>query len=102
MQADAQLEQTKNQLKTQYLQAEVEAKKQLMAYEFELNSKLEMMKQQTTVNIEDKREDRRDQRVNMQALHQKEMINKRSGGDSTENFESSGNDIITGNAGLET
>tara|TARA_B100000902_G_scaffold399404_1_gene470080 strand:- start:2188 stop:4584 length:2397 start_codon:yes stop_codon:yes gene_type:complete len=102
MQADAQLEQTKNQLKTQYLQAEVEAKKQLMAYEFELNSKLEMMKQQTNVNIEDKREDRRDKRVNMQALHQKEMINKRSGGDSTKNFESSGNDIITGNAGLQT
>jgi len=101
MQADAQLEQTKNQLKTQYLLAEVEAKKQLMAYEFELNSRMEMMKQQTNVEQENKREERRDNRVNMQAMHQKEMIDQRSGGDSLKKFESSGNDIITGSVGIE-
>ena len=101
MQADAQLEQTKNQLKTQYLLAEVEAKKQLMAYEFELNSRMEMMKQETNVNQENKREERRDNRVNMQAMHQKEMIDQRSGGDSLKNFESSGNDIITGSVGIQ-
>ena len=96
MQADAQLEQTKNQLKTQYLQAEVEAKKQLMAYEFELNSKIEMMKQQTSTQLEGMREDRRDNRVDMQATHQKQMIDKKSGGIPLKNFESSGNDNITG------
>ena len=101
MQADAQLEQTKNQLKTQYLLAEVEAKKQLMAYEFELNSRMEMMKQETNVNQENKREERRDNRVNMQAMHQKEMIDQRSGGDSLKNFESSRNDIITGSVGIQ-
>ena len=99
-QAEAQLEQTKSQLKTQYLQAEVEAKKQLMAYEFELESKLEGMKQRTNNQIENARENRRDNRVNMQAQHQKQMIDQRSGGSSLKNFESSGNDILTGDAGL--
>ena len=101
MQADAQLEQTKNQLKTQYLQAEVEAKKQLMAYEFELESRLEGIKQQTNGVMERMREDRRDQRVDMQAAHQKQMIDQRSGGNSLKNFESSGNDILTGDAGIK-
>jgi len=99
-QADAQLEQTKNQLKTQYLQAEVEAKKQLMAYEFELNSKIEMMKQQTSTQLEGMREDRRDNRVDMQAAHQKQMIDRKSGGIPLKSFESSGNDNITGDAGM--
>ena len=99
-QAEMQIEQTKNQLKTAYLQAEVEAKKQLMAYEFELESKLEAIKQQTNNEQENNREDRRDRRVDMQASHQKEMINQRSGGNSLKNFESSGNDTITGSANM--
>jgi hypothetical protein len=100
IQADSQLEQTKSQLKTQYLQAEVEAKKQLMAYEFELNSKIESMKQQTSTQLEGMREDRRDNRVDMQAMHQKQMIDKKTEGNSLKNFESSSNDTITGGAGL--
>ena len=100
IQADAQLEQTKNQLKTQYLQAEVQAKKELMAYEFELNSKMETMKQGTNVKLEAAREDRRDNRVNMQADRQKEMIEQRKKGDSLKNFQSSGNDTITGGAAM--
>ncbi len=99
-QAEAQLEQTRNQLKTQYLQAEVEAKKQLMQFEFELSSQLEGMKQQTNTQLETTRENRRDNRVNMQAEHQKEMVDKRTGGDSLKNFESSGNDIVTGSANM--
>ena len=101
VQGDAQLEQTKNQLKTQYLQAEVEAKKQLMAYEFELESKLETIKQQTNNSIENMREDRRDDRVDKQAMHQKQMIDQRSKDNSLKNFESSGNDILTGGAGID-
>ena len=50
---------------------------------------------------EQKREDRRDQRVNMQAAHQKEMISQRKEGESTKKFESSGNDILTGGAGMD-
>ena len=100
MQTEVQLEQTRNQLKTQYLLAEVEAKKQLMAYEFELESKIESVKQNTNNQLEGMREDRRDRRVDIQAAHQKQMIDKRSEGNSLKRFESSGNDNITGNAGL--
>ena len=99
-QADVQVEQARSQFKTQYLQAEVEAKKQLMAYEFELDSKLQMMKQESITKVESKREKRRDDRVDQQAMHQKEMIDKRSGVSSLKNFESSGNDTITGGAGM--
>jgi len=100
-QADAQLEGTKNELKIKYLQQEAEVKKDLMQLEFELNSRLESMKQGTNSQLESLREDRRDQRVNMQADRQKEMISQRSGGQSLKKFESSGNDIVTGDAGLK-
>ncbi len=99
-QAEMQLEQTKNQLKMQYLQSETEAKKQIMAYEFELESKLEGMKQRTNDEREGMREDRRDQRVNMQAAHQKQMVDRRSEGNSLKNFDTSGNDTITGGASM--
>ena len=99
-QADAQLEQTKNQLKTQFLQAEVQAKKELMQFEFELNSQLEGMKQSTDKEKEEKREDRKDMRVDRQANHQMDMIEQRKQGDTVKKFESSGNDIITGGASM--
>jgi len=93
-QAEAQLEQTKNQLKTQYLQAETLSKKQLMAYEYELQTKLEMMKQNSLVQLESVREDRRDDRVDLQAAHQKQMIDRKSGGIPLKEFQSIGNDNI--------
>ena len=99
-QADTQLEEAKNQLQIQYLQQEVESKKQLMQFEFDLNTRLEAMKTQINSQNEAKREDRRDQRVDRQAAHQKEMIEQRSGGDSFKKFESSGNDILTGGANM--
>jgi hypothetical protein len=99
-QAEAQLEQTKNQLQTQFLQAEVQAKKELMQFEFELNSKLEEMKKETDDLRENKREDRKDERVDMQANHQMNMIEQRKQGDSNKDFESSGNDILSGGAGM--
>jgi hypothetical protein len=70
-QADVQLEQAKSQFKSQYLSLEVEAKKELMQLEFDLNSKLESMRSQTKQ------------------------------GESVKKFESSGNDIVTGEAGLD-
>ena len=100
-QADAQLESTKNELKIKYLQQEAEVKKDLMQLEFELNSRLQNIKQGASSQLEARREDRRDQRVNMQADRQKEMIAQRSGGEPLKKFESSGNDIITGDAGLD-
>ena len=99
-QAEAQLEQTKNQLRIQYLQAEIQAKKELMQYEFELNSQLESMKKEASDKKEEIREDRKDARVNMQADRQKEMIEQRKQGESVKKFESSGNDILSGDAGM--
>ena len=101
MQIDAQLEQTRNQMRIQYLQQEVQSKKELMQFEFDLNSRLESMKQNTNNKIEAMREDRRDNRVNMQSDAQMKMIEQRKQGDSLNNFESSGNDILSGDAGME-
>ena len=100
-QAEVQLEQAKSELQTQYLQAEVQAKKELMAYEFELNSQLKGMEREITTRNEAIREDRKDQRIDRQAAHQKEMINQRSGDNSLKKFESSGNDILTGGANMD-
>jgi len=96
---EAQLEQTRNQLKTQYLQAEVQAKKELMQFEFELNSQTQGSEKIEQMRADSIKEDRKDQRVDRQAAHQKQMIEQRKGGDSLKKFESSGNDILTGEAG---
>ena len=100
-QAEGQLEQTKNQLKIQFLQQEIQAKKELMQFEFELNSQLEGIRQDTDKEKEDKREDRKDQRVDRQASHQMDMIEQRKQGDVDKKFESSGNDTLTGGAGIQ-
>ena len=47
------------------------------------------------------KEDRKDQRVDRQASHQRDMIEQRKKGESTKKFESSGNDILTGGANME-
>jgi len=98
---DAQLERVKNTLKIMYLKEEVQSKRQLMELEFQLNSQLKGMEREITERNESKREDRKDQRVDRQAAHQKDMIDQRNRGDSLNKFESSGNDIITGGAGLD-
>ena len=98
---DSQLETTKNDLKIQYLQQEVQSKKDLMMLEFRLNTQIKGMERAVAEQTESKREDRKDQRVDRQAAHQKDMINQRKLGDSVNNFESSGNDIITGGVGLD-
>jgi len=100
-QIDGQLEVTKNDLKIQFLQQEVQSKKDLMMLEFDLNTRLKGMEREVTEKRDSKKEDRKDQRVDRQAAHQKEMIGQRKMGDSLNNFESSGNDILTGEAGLD-
>jgi hypothetical protein len=97
-QGEAQLEQTRSQLKTQYLQAEVQAKKELMQFEFELNSQTQGNDKMEQMRADSIKEDRKDQRVDRQAAHQKQMIDQRKQGDSLKKFESSGNDILTGGA----
>jgi len=99
-QAEIQLEQEKNRLQTMYLQQEASVKKELMAFEFELNSRLKGEERDVASKLESVREDRKDQRVDRQAEHQRQMIDQRKQGDSLNNFESSGNDIVTGGVDL--
>ena len=99
--AEAKLEETRNQLKINYLQQEVASKKQLMQFEFDLNAKLEQMRSGSDNVKENKREDRKDARVDRQAKHQMNMIEQRKQGDSVNKFESSGNDILSGGANME-
>jgi hypothetical protein len=99
-QAEMQLEQEKNRLQTMYLQQEANVKKDLMAFEFELNSKLKGEERSIASKLEAMREDRKDQRVDRQAEHQKQMIDQRTGANSLKKFESSGNDILTGDANI--
>ncbi len=99
-QSDMQLEQGKNQLKISYLQEEAKVKKELMELEFELNSRLKGMESQVSGQREAMKEDRKDARVDRQAMHNAALAEQRKQGDSLKKFESSGNDIVTGDAGL--
>tara|TARA_R110000824_G_scaffold239639_3_gene428324 strand:- start:554 stop:2932 length:2379 start_codon:yes stop_codon:yes gene_type:complete len=101
VQAETTLEQTKNQLKIEYLKKEVQSKKELMAFEFELNSKTKELEIGNSNMMENIREDRKDERANKQVEHQKDLAKSKNSGQSVKKFESSGNDIITGGAGID-
>ena len=101
LESESNLEQTKNQLKIKYLRQEAQVKKELMMLEFELNSKIKTQEKEVSSDMEAMREDRKDQRVDRQAMHQSKMIDQRKQGDSVNNFESSGNDILTGGVDID-
>ena len=71
-----------------------------MQFEFQINSQLKAEERETANMMESAWEDRKDSRVDRQAGHQMNMIEKRKEDDSLKKFESSGNDIVTGDAGL--
>jgi len=95
------LERTKNSLQMRFLEHEAKIKKELMMLEFKLNTDLKGEEKETAAKLESLREDRKDERVDRQAMHQKQMIDQRKGADSLKKFESSGNDILTGDASLD-
>jgi hypothetical protein len=95
------LEKTKSSLKMRYLEQEARVKKELMMLEFELNTDIKKEERETASRLESVREDRKDQRIHMQADRQSDMIEQRKGGESLKKFESSGNDILTGGADLD-
>jgi len=101
-QTTMQLEQTKSQLKLQEQQQEVELKKQLMKIEFEYNMQLKTMESQGVSDREGRREDRKDKRTKIQATQQSELIDQRNSGGTPKNFESSGNDILSGDFNLNS
>ena len=101
VQSETQLEQAKNDLKIQFLQQEAQVKKDLMAFEFELNSQMQGLERENLRTMESMREDRKDSRIDKQAAHQKDLAERKKSGDSVKKFESSGNDIVTGGAGID-
>ena len=97
-QSDAQLEQLKAQLELQKLQQEIQAKQQLMALEFEFNMRLKGLETENLKTREKEKEDRKDERTRIQASQQSELIEQRKGNQPAKKFESSGNDILGGEA----
>jgi len=100
MQSEAQLEQMKAQIEAQKMQAEAKLKKELMALEFQYNMQLKGVEVDGIKNREKEKEDRKDERTKIQATQQSEMIDQRKSGKPPKNFESSGNDIMSGNFNL--
>ena len=100
-QQQTQLEQTKAQLEIQRLQTEKELKKELMAYEFNLNMQMQE-KQRGVIDAKEKyKEDRKDERTKMQASQQSQLIEQRQTGGKTKEFESSGNDTMGSGFNME-
>jgi len=100
VQINSQMEQLKAQLEAQKMQQEILAKKELMQLEFQMNMQLKQMEVQSFKNREKEKEDRKDERTKIQASQQSELIDQRKNEKPPKNFESSGNDILSGNFNL--
>ena len=95
-----QLEQAKAQIDTQKLMQEANLKKELMQLEFEMNMSLKGIEVQGRKSELNEKEDRKDDRTKLQASQQSELINQRKNDLPPKNFESSGNDILSGDFDL--
>jgi len=99
-QADAQLEQIKGQMESQKMEQEVMHKKELMELEFMYNMQLKGIETDGQKTKEKEKEDRKDERTRIQASQQSELIEQRNSGKPPKNFESAGNDILSGDFDL--
>jgi hypothetical protein len=99
-QGKAQLAQLQSQLDMQKLQTEAQIKKELMAKEFEYNMQLRGVDLDKQKENEKYKEDRKDERTKLQASQQSELIDQRQNNKPPKDFESSGNDTLTGGMGL--
>ena len=73
---------------------------ELMQFEFELNMQLKEKEMQVITNRENNKEDRKDKRTKIQATQQSALIEQRQRNTGPQNFESSGNDILSGDFDL--
>jgi hypothetical protein len=96
VQIDSQMEQVRAQLEQQKMMQEVESKKQLMYYEFQLNMALKEKEAEVYRSKESYKEDRKDDRSKMEATQQSEIAYQKKNDLPPKNFESSGNDILSG------
>jgi len=99
-QLNMELEEAKSQFKSRQMTEESEIKKELMQMEFEINMKLQKMNMDEIDMKDTRKEDRKDGRTKMQASQQSELIDQRLNKKPPKNFESSGNDIMSGDFGL--
>jgi len=99
-QMNAQLEQVKGDIKAKQIMQEAQVKKELMDHEFRLNMQLKQTEVEAMKGKEKEKEDRKDERTRIQASQQSELIDQRAKGKAPKKFESSGNDIISGDLGL--
>ena len=94
------LEQMKAKIDLDKMQAEINAKKELMNLEFQMNMQLKGLETQGKKSEAADREDRKDERTKIQATQQSELINQRQNDTMPKNFESAGNDVLNGNFNL--
>ena len=94
------LEQAKAQIDAQKLIQEASLKKELMQLEFQMNMQLKGIEVQGRKTEVTDKEDRKDERTKLQATQQSELINQRQNDLPPKNFESSGNDILSGDFNL--
>ena len=93
-------EQAKAQIGQQSLMQEAALKKELMQLEFQMNMQLKGIEVQGRKSEVQEKEDRKDDRTKIQATQQSELINQRKNDLPPKSFESSGNDILSGDFDL--
>ena len=71
-----------------------------MQLEFQMNMQLKGIEVDGQKNKEKEKEDRKDQRTRIQATQQSELIDQRNNAKPPKNFESAGNDILSGDFDL--
>lgn len=96
----SQLEQIKADLDMKKLMQEAGLKKELMQLEFQMNMQLKGIETDAYKQRETFKEDRKDNRSKMEASQQSELIDQRKNNLPPKNFESAGNDIISGDFNL--
>jgi hypothetical protein len=96
----SQLEQIKADLDMKKLMQEAGLKKELMRLEFQMNMQLQGIEADAYKQRESFKEDRKDNRSKMEASQQSELIDQRKNNLPPKNFESAGNDIISGDFNL--
>jgi hypothetical protein len=110
-QSKAQLVQLQAQIDERKMAQEVTSKQQLMQMEFEMNMKLKQMEVQVMMGRESEKENRKDARTKLQADQQSELLDRRNSqqsqmidqrkmGKPPKNFESAGNDTLSGGFNL--
>jgi len=95
-----QIEKAKSDFEIARMEQEALIKKQLMAEEFNYNMQLAEIQASATTRKEQEIEDRKDKRVRIQGTQQSELIDQRKNDLLPKDFESAGNDNLSG-FGLE-